>query len=360
MSEKPKALLFDSNSTRSEAIATILTDLGWNIDSKYDIPCCKQGVLDNRCGYSLDRNVRLILIHQQNQSYETGDECTLEFVNMVIQPELSKQKLALIGYSGASAIEFGDVPELYRENSKCHLLLQVSGADSANFAAFAKAWAKDISQEPPFDLLRPDFPADVIAKYLQAKCNADTDSNKLTKLANDLDSHFHSVPQRVIRAAEFGLLAMSLRAKVSHSWLDHEVLSVSSHDLASRDSQRWQLIAGRWQTLHELALDFAEVLPQLSASSLVPRLFPDLPDDEKEKLINRLNALQADSIAGKKALYLDRLGAFWQAAQAFLNQASIGTSGDALVPEWEPVRSRAEALKQLFLDGTLPNGIEIP
>jgi hypothetical protein len=159
---------------------------------------------------------------------------------------------------------------------------------------------------------------------------------------------------------------LSLRAKISHSWLDHEVAMVPVELAVNRwQAGQWVHIAVRWGALYELALKLSDALPEFGAATLVDTIdaFGALGTPERHMLKERLAKLHAQlvDIEARQADYLRCLNSFWQAATKFFERTvdpmATGSDVSAL---WAVVRSTGSEFKCLFQDGTLPDGIILP
>jgi len=156
------------------------------------------------------------------------------------------------------------------------------------------------------------------------------------------------------------------RAKISHSWLDHEIAMVDADLAVARwTSRKWPDIGTRWQSLHRIAEDFADMLDQFSASGLVDRrmefrtLAPATATALKQAL-DLLHSSHMDAAAVRKE-YLGRLARLWTASRAFF--ARVGDQDctePAVRSSWQDVRVAGAAMKLLFSDGTIPAGIVLP
>ncbi len=159
---------------------------------------------------------------------------------------------------------------------------------------------------------------------------------------------------------------LSLRAKVSHSWLDHEVAMVPTSLAVNRwRAGQWAAIALRWKVLHKLALELADALADFGAATLVDRIdaLAAIGTAGKCTLRERLVVQHASAIDvdAQRRRYLGHLHAFWESAMVFFGRTSDATATvDCISKGWEGVRTAGSDFKRLFEDGTIPEGIVLP
>lgn len=159
--------------------------------------------------------------------------------------------------------------------------------------------------------------------------------------------------------------ALSLRAKVSHSWLDHEILLVTPDAAALRwEMNEWQRRLP-FESLRGMAWELAGKMMQFSASSLVDRLTPfsSIPHAELEVVKERLDALHLRKfdVQEIEREYKSNLVALEAAVDSFASFINSEAPTEASVRRgWTQVRERAAALKVLFASGRIPDGIVLP
>ena len=162
------------------------------------------------------------------------------------------------------------------------------------------------------------------------------------------------------------LPVLEQRAKINHSWLDHEIGMVDGDLAVARwSSGAWPEIGTRWQNLHQIAEEFADVMDQFSASSLVDqriefRTLSPVTAAALKRALDSLHARHMDVLAVRNE-YLGRLAHLRAASQAFF--AGLGDEGCtelAVRSSWQDVRVAGAAMKSLFSDGTIPAGVVLP
>lgn len=159
---------------------------------------------------------------------------------------------------------------------------------------------------------------------------------------------------------------LSLRAKVSHSWLDHEVAMVPTTLAIDRwRAGQWAVIALRWKVMHQLALRLSDALADFGAATLVDRIdaLEAIGTAGKCTLREQLVVQHANAIdiEAQRRRYLTHLHAFWQSAVVFFDRTSNTTAAVEFISEgWEGVREAGSDFKYLFEDGTIPEGILLP
>lgn len=172
----------------------------------------------------------------------------------------------------------------------------------------------------------------------------------------------------VFHSLSYSERLLSLRAKVSHTWLDHEIAMVDTSLALDRwRSSAWGQMAKRWPALHGMAAEFALHLSDYSAAYLVDQLAPlqALTVAEKAELKVRLNQLH-DSLMDTEAirmLYEHKLANLWQNAEHFFGlaiQPFDAKLGPELTQRWAAVQLAADDLKQMFTNGQLPAGVLLP
>ena len=355
-------LLIDDTPDRRSGIKSVFENCGWNTVEA-----------DETAGAPALDTFNLLILHQQAQNFQGGNDGSLEFLSNFVTPS---KELAVIGYTGGNATD-NPQPNKYRAfPDYCIFLNEVNSADSACFGVFATAWAESPDEAPPFHLLRPRIPYlhHTLAAYLLQSANMldDTaniiiqgikkkaDAESKDDYCASIDNYFGFKSPRILRLTEPGIRALSLRAKVSHSLIEHEVLQISEDDAVARVPATWVEIEKRWATLYELALEFGRVIPEISASALVDELkaLTVLSGQTRGELKRRLDALNGK--ANGQSLYSDRLDKFWSAAKDFFDLLKQGAGADKIRIEWRRVRERADDLKALFRDGTIPDGIPLP
>ena len=166
--------------------------------------------------------------------------------------------------------------------------------------------------------------------------------------------------------AQFAGALVSLRAKVSHSWLDHEISMVDAHVAVARcRAGTWPLIAGKWQAVHELALEFGERLGQFSSATLVDMLpaFQTMASADKRELKARLDALHSCKFDTPRLRveYSALLQILWNRAESFFRLVEQPSASELeLVTAWERVRDAGADLKTMFTSGQIPKGVVMP
>lgn len=162
--------------------------------------------------------------------------------------------------------------------------------------------------------------------------------------------------------------ALSLRAKVSHTWLDHEVMMVPT-ELALLRWQRngWIGVQDRWQALHRIALDLADHLDDFSAARLVVRLpaLASLPATLRDAMTAQLDAMHRELMdtPAIRASYMARLQALWNDSLHFFemaNRAYEDARADDFIARWQAVRDAASSLRAMFTSGEIPQGSLLP
>ncbi len=163
-----------------------------------------------------------------------------------------------------------------------------------------------------------------------------------------------------------GVSTTALRAKVSHTWLDHEVAMVMDADVVNRrKAGQWNAIQLRWVTLPELALEFGRAFDEFSAASLVDALSPfqSMPLADRELLKSRLDAMHREVISPVELQeeYFDKLEFFWTTAQRFFAMAADSAAADtAVLLAWNEVRGAGAELKRMFSEHRIPDGVILP
>ncbi|MDP1740944.1 hypothetical protein [Polaromonas sp.] len=165
---------------------------------------------------------------------------------------------------------------------------------------------------------------------------------------------------------QFAGEVVSLRAKVSHSWLDHEISMIDTPVAVTRwRSGNWPTIACKWESMHDLALEFGEMLHRFSAAALVDTLpvFDAMELAAKGELRARLDALHQNFIdtPALRTEYLARLQTLWSCAVSFFSLAQQPGAGEAeIVSAWGQVRGAGAQMKALFTSGLIPSGVVLP
>lgn len=172
----------------------------------------------------------------------------------------------------------------------------------------------------------------------------------------------------VFHSLSYSERLLSLRAKVSHTWLDHEIAMVDTSLALERwRGAAWKQMAQRWLALRDMASKFALHLSDYSAASLVDQLAPlqALTVAEKTELKVRLNQLH-DSLMDTEAirmLYEHKLANLWQNSEHFFELAiqPFDTKLEhELTQRWVAVQLAAADLKLMFTNGQLPAGVLLP
>lgn len=164
----------------------------------------------------------------------------------------------------------------------------------------------------------------------------------------------------------YSIPVLSLRAKISHSWLDHEIAMVSEEVALQRwRAESWPPIAERWETLHGLALALGGALKDFGSSSLVDVLpsLQRLSTEEKEDLKASLDLLHTRliDVPAVQLEFATRLDACWRAAQEFFLTVKNPEATEAcVVVKWQAVKAGASELRSMFSSERLPNGIVLP
>lgn len=159
---------------------------------------------------------------------------------------------------------------------------------------------------------------------------------------------------------------VSLRAKVSHSWLDHEISMIDTPVAIARwRSGNWPTIARKWESLHVLAIEFGAMLHLFSAATLVDTLpaFRAMQPSAKSKLRTRLDALHQSFIDTPvlRTEYDASLHTLWSCATSFFSLAQQTSAGETeIVVAWGQVRSAGAQMKTLFTSGLIPRGVVLP
>lgn len=217
-----------------------------------------------------------------------------------------------------------------------------------------------------------------IADFLASWPNKKMPEQFLVSINGDLAAELPGTQDYRSRPVITGITskAMSLRGKVSHSWLDHEIRGVPNDDLVVqrwRDGS-WAGIRGRWASLYALAQALENEIHGFYASSLVSsEFFPRLNETELGILKVSLDkaAGNPNDLIQRKATYSASLTALWQATETFFKATETPCSGalSSGVPTkeekcvrdaWKGVKTAAERLKDLFDNGTIPNGVLLP
>ena len=156
------------------------------------------------------------------------------------------------------------------------------------------------------------------------------------------------------------------RARLSHTFLDHDVLFVDDEEaLARHRNGEWQ---GMLPRLRKGLTDCGALccdLMQFSAATLIDLLPPlaSLPDalqDELKRAIDAKVGEWLEASAAKVKVHVTHQQ-FALALEVFESTAADpAASGERLIADWRAVRNTAVALKALFADGTIPRGIVVP
>ena len=158
--------------------------------------------------------------------------------------------------------------------------------------------------------------------------------------------------------------ALSMRAKVSHSWLDHEIAMVSEElALARWKSLRWGIVERRWVALHDIARQLGESMYQFKTSYLVELLpaFQMLSAFDREDLRQRLDDLPEVRFDNAEEKYVELLGILWDCSKSFFDIASDHNAEESkVVVRWRKIRTAAHDLKCMFELGEIPNGVILP
>lgn len=176
---------------------------------------------------------------------------------------------------------------------------------------------------------------------------------------------------RCIAEPAFTGALTSFRAKVSHSWLDHEIAMVDTETAQRRWlAGGWAEVAQRWTVLYALAQRFAGHFDDFSAATLVDTLAPlqNLSRDDRNALKASLQQLHEPLIdtAALRVEYVQRLDALWRAVELFfaLALAPARAGKDAQVASltfrWQAVQRAAALLKEMFTSHRIPMGVLLP
>lgn len=166
--------------------------------------------------------------------------------------------------------------------------------------------------------------------------------------------------------AFFDLAVLSLRAKICHSWLDHEIAMTSDQLVLDRwRAGAWPAVYRRWVTLQTLAMSLADQFGDFGASHLIDKLpvFQQWSAAERESLKHSIR--QSDAYeAGVTALrdeYLAKLLTLVEASEQFFSCAR-GQDGspDTMLRAWLPVRTCGRELRDMFTTERIPVGIVLP
>lgn len=172
----------------------------------------------------------------------------------------------------------------------------------------------------------------------------------------------------VLHASDACDQALSLRAKVSHTWLDHEVMMVPADQALLRwQRSGWLGVQHRWRTLHRMALELAEHLDDFSAARLVDRLpaLAALAPALRDEMTIQLQEMHRTRFNTPlvKAAYLTRLQALWDSSIHFFELANgphDSALADEFVARWHAVRANASSLRAMFASGEIPKGMLLP
>jgi len=162
------------------------------------------------------------------------------------------------------------------------------------------------------------------------------------------------------------VLVLAQRAKVSHSWLDHEIALVSPDSAVHRwRSKEWGRLSTVFKSFHTTAMDLADGLMGFSSSTLVDKLSPfvALGNDARAELKQKLDELflQQFNAPALRADYLYRLSGLWRAVTTFREIVeSELVNPDAVRAGWVSVQQAGAELKQMFSDNRIPKGIVLP
>lgn len=165
---------------------------------------------------------------------------------------------------------------------------------------------------------------------------------------------------------QLNLTVLSLRAKVSHSWLDHEIRMIPVETAVRRwRDNEWESIAERWRTLRRIAQSLGSRLGEFRASVLIDSMpqFAGLSVQERSILRQRLDALQPQwvDVGALANEYSACLDALWSDAQVFFGAvARPGALEEGIAQAWRDVRHAGESFKSLFESGRVPGGIVLP
>lgn len=176
---------------------------------------------------------------------------------------------------------------------------------------------------------------------------------------------------RCVAESAFTGALTSFRAKVSHSWLDHEIAMVDIETAQRRWlASGWAEVAQRWTVLYALALRFAGHFDDFSAATLVDTLalLQNLSSDDRNALKASLQQLHEPLIdtAALRVEYLQRLDALWQSVELFfalaLAHADAGNAAQvaSFISRWQAVQRGAALLKEMFTSHRIPMGVLLP
>lgn len=160
----------------------------------------------------------------------------------------------------------------------------------------------------------------------------------------------------------------SLRSKVSHTWLDHEIAMVD-RDMARERwaSHTWPAIAQRWKVLMALARAFADAFDDYCAASLVERLdvLAVLSPQQRAIMKSRLGEMHSAffnpvEVRVEYTKLVDRLCARAEEFFALSSLARDASDFDEFDRRWQAVTDAGRDLKDLFTSGRLPSGVLLP
>lgn len=158
----------------------------------------------------------------------------------------------------------------------------------------------------------------------------------------------------------------SWRAKVSHSWLDHEIALVSPGTAVRRwQTKEWGRLSTVFNSFYATAVELGDGLMGFSSSMLVDKLSPFsiLDSEARAALKQKLDELflQQFDVPTLRADYLHRLSSLWQAVTAFREMVeSESANPDSVRAGWVSVQQAGAELKQIFTDNRIPKGIVLP
>jgi hypothetical protein len=170
----------------------------------------------------------------------------------------------------------------------------------------------------------------------------------------------------VIDHPSVAIVVTSMRAKVSHSWLDHEIALVSSDTAAKRwRSSSWGRLNTTFKSFYSTAKSLGDGLMGFSPSVLVEQLAPlsGLAEPSRSLLKSRLDELfiRQSQIVTTKIEYQNALQSLWSAVSVFHDLVEAETSDEETIKlAWARVRFAGADLKTMFSEDKIPRGILLP
>ena len=161
---------------------------------------------------------------------------------------------------------------------------------------------------------------------------------------------------------------LRLRARVSHSWLDHEILAVpEATALARWRNGHWPEVLALWDSGElPLAREFELHFDEFCAAGMIDYLpaFAHWDGAKRATAKATLRALhpQAYNIEAMRAEYVRRLGLLAVTIEAFTAQVGDTDATELDVCRaWQALHGAAVSLKDLFgAGGMIPAGAVLP